>query len=242
MAEHAKAKAATQPLNAATAGCVFKNPAPGVSAGKLLDEAGFKETDIVASNNLDEYLVQSLKNQNAKITMWGIGTRLATAYDQPALGGVYKLSAVHDQQGKWNYKIKLSEQPEKINNPGLQQVRRYYQTNNNSRKMVADMIYDIILGVGKKNTIYHPADYTKRKILDEQELDYKDLLVPVFRNGELQYDLPDLHDIKEKVKMELDSMYDGTKRFENPHIYHVGLERKLYDKKMELIFKLRHYE
>ena len=214
----------------------------GQQARNLLDEAGFTDADIVASNNLDEYLVQSLKNQDAKITMWGIGTRLATAYDQPALGGVYKLSAIRDSKGKWDYKIKLSEQPEKINNPGLLQVRRYFNSGYNSGKMIADMIYDINFGVSDKNTIYHPADYTRRKLLDESKLEFKDLLVPVFRKGILKYTLPDIHGIQKKVIKELDSLYAGIRRFENPHTYHVGLEQKLYHKKMELIFKLRHYE
>jgi nicotinate phosphoribosyltransferase len=207
-------------------------------ARNLLDEAGFQDAEIVASNDLDENLVQSLKNQDAKITMWGIGTKLATAYDQPALGGVYKMSAIRDQEGQWIYKIKLSEQTMKINNPGLQQVRRYY----NSSKMVADMIYDINYGVSDKNTIFHPGDYTKRKLLDEQVLQSRDLLVPIFREGKLKYPLPDIQKIREKVKSELNNMYAGIKRFENPHTYPVGLEKKLHDKKMELIFKLRNYE
>ena len=207
-------------------------------ARHLLDEAGFQDAEIVASNDLDENLVQSLKNQDAKITMWGIGTKLATAYDQPALGGVYKMSAIQDKNGKWEYKIKLSEQILKINNPGLQQVRRYY----NSSKMVADMIYDINFGVSDKNIIYHPGDYTKRKILDEKALQSRDLLVSVFREGKLTYDMPDIVHIRKKVQHELDSMYAGIKRFENPHTYPVGLEEKLYDHKMKLIFKLRHYE
>ncbi len=207
-------------------------------ARHLLDEAGFYDAEIVASNDLDENLVQSLKNQDAKITMWGIGTKLATAYDQPALGGVYKMSAIQDKNGKWEYKIKLSEQTLKINNPGLQQVRRYY----NSSKMVADMIYDVNFGVSDKNTIFHPGDYTKRKILDEKVLQARDLLVSVFRKGKLIYDMPDIVHIRKKVQQELDSMYAGIKRFENPHTYPVGLEEKLHDNKMKLIFKLRHYE
>ena len=207
-------------------------------AREILDNAGFSDVDIVASNNLDENLVRSLKNQDAKITMWGIGTRLATAYDQPALGGVYKMSAIENEHGKWKYKIKLSEQTIKINNPGIQQVRRYYK----SGRMVADMIYDINLGISDRNTIFHPADYTKRKLLDEQVLQSKDLLVPVFRNGILEYEPPAIHEIQKKVKSEMETMYAGIKRFENPHTYPVGLEQKLHDKKMELIFKLRQYE
>jgi nicotinate phosphoribosyltransferase len=108
--------------------------------------------------------------------------------------------------------------------------------------MVADMIYDINFGISDRNTIFHPADYTKRKLLDEQVLQSKDLLVPVFRNGILEYEPPAIHEIQKKVKSEMETMYAGIKRFENPHTYPVGLEQKLHDKKMELIFKLRQYE
>ena len=208
-------------------------------ARKLLDEAGFHDVDIVASNNLDEHLVKSLKNQDARISMWGIGTKLATAYDQPALGGVYKMSAIRNEHGEWEYKIKLSEQTEKINNPGIHQVRRYY---NDTGKMVADMIYDINLGITDRKTIFHPADNTKRKLLDEQALRKHDLLVPVFRNGVPVYVRPGIKEIQSKAKEELGQMHAGIKRFENPHTYPVGLEQKLYDKKMELIFKLRQFE
>jgi len=207
-------------------------------ARKMLNEAGFEETTIVASNNLDENLVQSLKNQDAKITTWGIGTKLATAYDQPALGGVYKMSAIRDTFGEWDYKIKLSEQNIKINNPGIQQVRRYY----NSNKMVADMIYDVNYGIGDNNTIYHPTDYTKKKILDEKNLQSEDLLVPIFRKGEKIYIGPGIREIKQKVQRELNFLHAGIKRFQNPHSYPVGLEQKLHEKKMEMIFNLRHYE
>lgn len=207
-------------------------------ARDILDEAGFKNALIVASNDLDEKLIQSLKLQDAKISVWGIGTRLVTAYDQPALGAVYKLSAIKTNDGDWEYKIKLSEQSVKVNIPGLQQVRRYYRDG----KMVADMIYDIQYGTNKKNIIYHPVDATKRKVLRENELDHRDLLVPVFRNGNSVYDFIGLLAIKEKVTEELKSMHDGIKRFENPHVYPVGLETSLHNKKMELIMKLRKYE
>lgn len=210
----------------------------GQQARKLLDESGFNDALIVASNNLDENLIQSLHNQDSKITTWGVGTKLATAYDEPALGGVYKLSALKDDKGKWEYKIKLSEQNIKINTPGYQQVRRYYDGN----KMLADMIYDEYMGINDKNTIYHPEDYTKRKLLDEHTLKYSDLLIPVFRKGNKKYDSPPLREIREKVKEDLSKLHKGTKRFENPHTYHVGLEEKLHKTKMKLIEELRKYQ
>ena len=104
------------------------------------------------------------------------------------------------------------------------------------------MIYDIHFGISNPKTIFHPADYTKRKLLDEQVLDSEDLLVPVFRDGTMVYEPPSIHDIQAKVKSGMASMYAGIKRFENPHTYPVGLEQKLYDKKKELVFKLRQYE
>jgi nicotinate phosphoribosyltransferase len=207
-------------------------------ARKMLDEAGFQNAKIVASNDLNEKLVQSLKMQNAQISVWGIGTKLVTAYEQPALGAVYKLAAIKNKNGHWEHKLKLSEQSMKVNNPGIQQLRRYYQNG----KMVADMIYDINLGTRKKNTIFHPVDATKRKVLDEKLLEYNDLLIPVFRNGIKKYKFPGMPSIKNKVEGEMKSIHGGIKRFENPHIYPVGLEEFLHHAKMDLILKLRKYE
>ena len=207
-------------------------------ARSMLDEAGFPDAEIVASNDLDEKLIQSLKTQEAKISVWGIGTKLVTAYDQPALGAVYKLSAIRNHDGDWVHKIKLSEQSIKVNNPGIQQVRRYFQNG----KMVADMIYDIELGARTRNTIFHPVDYTKRKVLDEKSLTYCNLLKPVFREGKKVYKFPGIPAIKNKVESEIKSIHGGIKRFENPHIFPVGLEEQLHQKKMDLIIKLRKYE
>jgi nicotinate phosphoribosyltransferase len=207
-------------------------------ARRILDDEGFRNAQIIASNDLNEKLIQSLKMQDAKISVWGIGTKLVTAYDQPALGAVYKLSAIRNKKGRWEHKLKLSEQSIKVNNPGVQQIRRYYQNG----KMVADMIYDINIGTKKKNTIYHPVDTTKRKALDENILDYNDLLVPIFRKGKRKYKFPGISAIKNKVEGEINSVHGGIKRFENPHIFPVGLEKALHDKKMDLILKLRKYE
>ena len=114
-----------------------------IEARKILDEAGFQDTVIVASNDLDEYIIESLKKQGAKISVWGVGTRLVTAYDQPALGGVYKLAAIRKPGQEWQYKVKLSEQTIKVSTPGVQQIRRFY----NEETLVGDMIYDEQFGV-----------------------------------------------------------------------------------------------
>ncbi len=204
-------------------------------ARSMLDEEGLKDVNIVASNDLDEKLIQSLKNQGARISVWGIGTKLITAYDQPALGAVYKLSAVKGKGGKWKYRIKLSEQAIKINNPGIQQVRRFYR----GGKMVADMIYDLKLKFGERPVIINPGDVTQRRQLDPGKMQWEDLLVPVFRKGEKIYVSPEVSRIRQTVKEELNRMDESIKRFENPHTYPVGLEKSLFDKKMELILRLR---
>ncbi len=207
-------------------------------ARKMLDDSGFQNAKIVASNDLNEKLVQSLKMQDAKISVWGIGTKLVTAYEQPALGAVYKLAAIKNKDGHWEHKLKLSEQSMKVNNPGIQQIRRYYQNG----KMIADMIYDINIGTRNKNTIFHPVDATKRKVLDEKSLDFNDLLIPVFRKGVKKYKFPGMPSIKNRVEGEMNAIHEGIKRFDNPHIYPVGLEESLHHAKMDLILKLRKYE
>ncbi len=206
-----------------------------IEARKLLDEAGFEETNVVASNDLDEYIIASLKEQNAKISVWGIGTKLVTAFEQPALGAVYKLAAVKNKQ--WDYKVKLSEQAIKVNNPGIQQVRRFYQ--NGQQQLMADMLYDTLLPLGKKHKIIDPMDPTRRKIVNPNDLHFEELLVPIFKEGKQVYECPDIHTIRDTTAQSIEALPSGVKRFVNPHSYPVGLEEKLYKAKTELILKLR---
>lgn len=206
-----------------------------IKARELLDQAGFDQAKIVASNNLDESIVTSLKDQDAAIDTWGIGTKLVTAFDQPALGAVYKLSAIKTDQGQWDYKIKLSEQAVKVNNPGVQQVRRF----RNNNLLVADMIYDQPLGVDESCTIIDPMDATKRRSLGSDRYQYEDLLQSVFRDGQQVYQKPDIKEIRQRVTEQIGSLDKGIQRFVNPHTYPVGLEQQLYDLKTKLIFKLR---
>lgn len=201
---------------------------------RLLDEAGFPNAKIVASNELDETLIRDLKRQGASITIWGVGTNLVTAKDHPALDGVYKLSAIRDPEGPWKYKLKLSEQMKKVSNPGILQVRRY----RNARENVADAIYDIHTDMSGGCSIVHPFDSTHQKVL-LKSLDYYDLLVPIFREGKRLYELPALSEIKARVQNELSYFPDGVKRFFNPHVYPVGLEKSLYDLKIELVTNIR---
>ncbi|SDE99170.1 nicotinate phosphoribosyltransferase [Dyadobacter soli] len=205
-----------------------------IEARKILDEAGFEKTNIVASNDLDEYIMDSLKIQGAKINVWGIGTKLVTAYDQPALGGVFKLAAIRTESGEWDYKLKLSEQAIKVSTPGIQQVRRFRDANG----FVSDMIFNTETPLIGKATMVDPYDFTKNRSFDES-VHYEDLLVPVFAKGQLIYKLPSVHDTRARLQQQLAHFYKGIKRFVNPHTYPVGLEKELFDLKTNLIFKLR---
>lgn len=210
-------------------------------AREMLDKEGFTDTNIVASNDLDENIIGSLKTQDAKINVWGIGTKLVTAFDQPTLGAVYKLSAIKKDDGEWDYKIKLSEQAIKVNNPGIQQVRRFIGLNGNTNQhqLMADMLYDERKGLSPKLKIVDPMDPTRRKLISSENLEVQDLLVPVFKKGKLVYELPSIEEIKNKVQSNLKLLPGGVKRFVNPHSYPVGLEEQLYNLKTDLIFKLR---
>ena len=204
-------------------------------AREMLDLAGLNDTKIVASNDLDEYILESLHEQHAKLDVLGVGTKLVTAYDQPALGGVYKLSALRNVEGDWENKIKLSEQTIKINIPGVQQVKRFYKNG----QMVADMIFDIEDGYAQNSVIVDPNDPTKSKAIDVNSLDSEDLLKPIFDQGILVYGLPELKDIQAVTNSEMLRIHSGIKRLVNPHIYVVGLEQNLYEKRLRLILEQR---
>ncbi len=205
-----------------------------IEARKILDEAGFPKAAIVASNDLDETIIDSLKDQGATINVWGVGTKLVTGHDQPALGGVYKLSAIREPGGEWKHKVKLSEQSIKVSNPGIQQVRRY----RTATESITDAIYDIQTDLAGGCIIVDPVDMTRQKRIPGNTL-FTDLLVPVFRKGRRVYDPPPLPQIKARVKEELSRFHQGIKRFVNPHQYPVGLEKSLYALKTDLILRSR---
>lgn len=205
-----------------------------IQSREMLDHAGFINTKIYASNELDENVISELKRQGSQITVWGVGTNLVTSSDQPSLDGVYKLSAIKDIGEQWKYKLKLSEQMTKISNPGILQVRRYFANGEN----VADVLYDIHKDISQGCKIVDPLDPTRQKIL-KKSLKSHDLLVPIYREGELVYEIPTLLSIQEKTQQELKSFYSGIKRFLNPHQYVVGMEKSLYDLKVELIHNIR---
>jgi nicotinate phosphoribosyltransferase len=205
-----------------------------IMSRKMLDEAGFSNTHIVASNELDENIISELKRQGAQIHVWGVGTNLVTGKDQGALDGVYKLSAIREKGKEWVYKLKLSEQMAKVSNPGILQVRRFANQSEN----IADVIYDIHTNMHEDITSIDPFDSTKQTLL-KQHLKSKDLLQPIFKAGKLIYNLPTLRAIRDNTKLELDGFYAGIKRFLNPHQYPVGMEKSLYEKKIELIKNIR---
>ena len=200
---------------------------------KLLDKNDLNYVKIIASNDIDEHILESLKLQGSKISVWGIGTRLVTAFDNPSLGAVYKLSAIQNKNGNWEKKIKLSEQKIKINNPGVLQVRRF----RNKSKFIGDMIYDIY-SESKLNNMIDPNDSTKSKKFTNNH-EFEDLLKPIFKGGKSIYSKPSLDHIKSKLKNDLDFLDESHKRLKNPHIYPVGLEKKLFDEKKSMIIKSR---
>lgn len=208
-----------------------------IEARKILDEGGFPEALIVASNDLDEYIIESLKKQGAAIAVWGVGTRLVTAYDQPALGGVYKLAAIRKPGEEWQYKVKLSEQTIKVSTPGIQQIRRFF----NDEGLVGDMIFDEQMGAPERAVIVDPADMTRRKPI-KLGTQHQDLLVPVYRDGKCVYQSPSLHDIRAHAQKQLSMLHPTIRRFVNPHGYPVGLEPKLHDLKTRLILQARGLE
>ena len=205
-----------------------------IEARKILDAAGLPEVKIMASNDLDETIIGSLKAQGAKIDAWGVGTRLVTGGDQAALGGVYKLAAIRENSGAWQPVIKLSEQSVKISNPGAQQVRRYFRGN----QPIGDCIHDRAANLAAGCTFIHPFDETKRTHLGP-EVSFRDLLIPIYRDGVRIYDMPAIHQTRASAREELSAMRSDLKRFINPHTYKVGLEQSLYETKKAMILRIR---
>src|SRR2546428_6227780 len=205
-----------------------------VEARKILDAAGFPNAIIVASNDLDEHIIASLKEQGAMINVWGVGTRLVTAYDQPALGGVYKLGAIRGDDGRWVYKVKLSEQAAKVSTPGIQQVRRF----RSDKEFIGDGIFDVERGASKTFTIVDPVDPTRRKHF-AADAAFEDLLVPIFRQGQVVYTPPVLSEVRQRAQAQLAMFHPGVKRFVNPHQYPVGLELGLHEEKTKLVLQAR---
>ena len=205
-----------------------------VEARKLLDAEGFQDAAIIASNDLDEQLIESLVQQGATVSVWGVGTRLVTAHDDPALGGVYKLSMIGRAGRALEPRIKLSEQVGKISNPGVQQVRRWRR----QERFVADVIYDETHGCDTPATLVDPFDPTRQRLLSA-ELPHEDLLVPVIRAGRRVDDNPTIHQIRARAQRELAHLDPAVRRLVNPHEYPVGLSAQLYAERVRLIQQAR---
>jgi nicotinate phosphoribosyltransferase len=201
-------------------------------ARKLLDEAGFDRTQILGSSDLDEWLIESIKKQGAEIDLWGVGTRMVTAYSCPALGGVYKLSAIAED-GEMRPKLKISDDLEKTTNPGIKKVVRFFDEKDFMRgdvlfsedetlpeKQPVQAFHPMLAHVHKS----YPAPYRREEIL-----------VPVFRGGKLVYSQPTLQEIQARTFQNLHHLRPEHKRLQNPHLYHVSLGEKLFRQKQELI-------
>jgi len=199
-------------------------------ARTVLDEGGFPKAAIVASSDLDEYELEALHRQEARIDVWGVGTRLATAYDQAALGGVYKLSAVRDDDGRWDYRLKLSEQMVKTSDPGILQVGRF---RDKQGRYVADVIYDEPTGIDRRPILVPLGDRHEGTPVDAPEV--QNLLVPVFRGGTTVYEPPSAAEARSRVQAELKSLDGVVTRLDAPEPYLVGLERRLHETKANLI-------
>ena len=208
-------------------------------ARKMLDDAGFKDAVISASNDLDENLIASLKVQGAAITSWGVGTNLITSKDWPSFGGVYKLAAVKGEDGKYIPKIKLSENTEKVTNPGDKKILRVYEKE--SGKVKADLICLAEEEFSEKDelVLFDPAEPWKKTKMGPETYTLREILVPVFRKGKRVYDSPEVMDIRDHCAKELDTLWDEVRRLVNPSKVYVDLSQKLYDTKIKLLESAR---
>lgn len=202
-------------------------------ARKMLDEEGFTECEIVASNSLDEWIIRDLIMQGAKVDVFGVGERLITSKSDSVFDGVYKLIAVENAEGVPVPKIKVSENVGKITNPHFKKVYRLYDRE--TGKAIADQlcVYDETIDDTQPLEIFDPVATWKRKVVTN--FTAKEILVPVFLNGKRVYDLPDIDSIREYCAEQVDTLWDEVKRFENPHHYYVDLSQKLWDIKDNLL-------
>lgn len=206
-------------------------------AREMLDNAGYKDAKICASGDLDEYSINSLKNQGAKIDIWGVGTKLITSADMPALGGVYKLSAIIED-GKETPKIKLSDNTAKITNPGFKNVFRVYDKK--TGKAEADCIYlrsEKPVDTSKPLMLTHPTERWKKIIFTDYEI--KSLQVDIIKGGKLVYKMPTLKEIKAYAQKEMDGFWDEYRRLDSPHLFKVDLSDELFELKRRMLTELR---
>ena len=202
-------------------------------AREMLDEAGWTDCKISVSNSLDEHLIQAILRQGAKIDLFGVGERLITAKSEPVFGGVYKLVAVEDAEGEVTPKIKISENVGKITTPHYKKLYRF--VGNDTHKAIADYmcVHDETVDDSQDIEIFDPENTWKRKVVYNYTA--KELQVPVFKDGQLVYELPTLDQIRDYCIEQVDSLWDEVKRFDNPQTYYVDLSQKLWDIKYGLL-------
>ncbi len=204
---------------------------------RMLDEAGFPDAVISASNDLDEYLIETLKAQGARITSWGVGTNLITSKDCPAFGGVYKLAAIQDEQGNFLPKIKLSENTEKVTNPGNKTVYRIYEKD--SGKIKADLIClaGETFDTARDLRLFDSLETWKRTTLKAGSYTMRELLIPIFKQGTCIYESPSVMEIQRYCNKEKETLWNEPKRFANPHEVYVDLSDELFDMKRKILNK-----
>ena len=202
-------------------------------ARRMLDEGGFPDASIVASSDLDEWLVQSLKRQGARVDIWGVGTRLVTSFSCPALGGVYKLTALDEDDKRMTPKIKRSDNPQKITNPGVKKAVRMYD---NRGQMRGDVLFLDDEEIPRKRSfqVHHPMFPHVFKTYPGH-FKMQEIMVPIFQKGKLVYDSPDIHKIRKYTLKNLEELDAAYKRFHNPHTYHVSLSHLLLKTKQRLL-------
>lgn len=208
-------------------------------ARRMLDEAGLTDCGVVLSNDLDEYTIKSIRDQGAPVSSWGVGTKLSTSFEQPTLGGVYKLSATREPGGPWTDSLKISGTLAKLTVPGVLDVRRYYHE---SGTLAGDMIYDQNAGVGPCQVIVDPCDDLRQK--DLAGMRFEPLLAPLAREGKvvLAPEERDALHAQARAKAGLEQLDETQKRMHNPHTYPVGLEYTLHERRRQLVKKLRGIE
>ena len=206
-------------------------------ARRMLDEAGLEDCGIVLSNDLDEFTIKSILGEGAPVSSWGVGTKLATAFDQPTLGGVYKLTAVREPgETTWRPRLKISESIGKLTTPGILDVRRYYH---DSGKIAGDMVFDVTEGVNEREVIVDPLDDMRQKKLAGKR--FETLLHPLARAGEVVLDARgrSAMEARERARAGLETLDESQLRMLNPHTYPVGLECGLNERRRELVAQLR---
>jgi nicotinate phosphoribosyltransferase len=201
-------------------------------ARKILDEAGFAEAVIIASNDLDEYIIASLKKRGATVGVWGVGTRMVTADGQPAMGGVYKLAAVRGSSGDWDYKLKLSEQAVKVSIPGILQVRRFQRAG----RFVGDVIHDVRLGPGRRQVLLDSSGVRREQRSPAWETG-EDLLLPVWRHGKSVCQAESVDCSRQRAQAQLARLDPDLKRLTRPGRYPVGLESRLHHMRERIVLE-----